>query len=214
MPDKYEPQITNITNEIKGIPHASEWFHGRKSRPKPEEIERYEVPPEIWENTIRYINDKLPYLIEKASESKENGVSHRDPPFKVGCVAIGIEPEQDENDVPGIYQGYNFTPTPGVRTAEAKRCAERNALDIAMGWSKVIAGIVTASKETSTGDYSRADNALHPCKECRIMLRELLRKERLRNETVVINVNDSNKTHPLVEKKTLKELLDLYKDDE
>ena len=96
---------------------------------------------------------------------------------------------------------------------ENKLCAERNTLSGARGQAKVIVALVTVSKETDTGDPTKAQGVLPPCKDCRDMFRKYLAEGFMREETIICNVNDAKKELK-IEERTLKELLDLYSDDE
>jgi len=162
-----------------------------------------------WLEALWYFESHINELIKAAAFSRDNAVSHRQPPFKVGCAVMSIEPGLEEGEY-AIYQSYNFKPEPAPVAGIEKRCAERSGLDVARQKAKVIVGLATISKELSTGDPTRACDALHPCQECLTMLRNLLEEGFLREDSIICNANDS-KAEIVIEKRTLKELLDLYK---
>ncbi|MBI5220498.1 MAG: hypothetical protein HY978_01515 [Candidatus Liptonbacteria bacterium] len=179
--------------------------------PSGKELAEFVVAPEQWQDALRYYHEHRSELIQAAAWSRRNAVSHRDPPFKVGCAAMGIEPDQAEGEY-GVYQAYNFKPAPGETRDEDKRCAERNVLDAARRWAKVIVAIATISREISTGDPTKARRALHPCQDCRNVLRALLQEGFIRADTIICNANDGG-PEVLSEERTLQELLELYQDD-
>jgi cytidine deaminase len=186
-----------------------------EQRPTRAEIESFEITPERWQVALAYYKEHRDDLIKAAAFSRRHGFSHRTPPFKVGAAALAIEPGLEEGEYI-VYQAYNFKPFPGEVKGNDKRCAERNALDFARSSAKVVAALVTVSNEVSTGDPTKAHDALHPCQECRGMLRKLLTEGLLREDTVVCNANDSEIKDGKglkIEERTLKELLDLYHDD-
>ena len=173
-------------------------------------------------------------LIKGAALVRHHGVSHRD--FKVGCCAMGKEPEGQVDKVeefllglggkskePAIgdkglvvYSAYNFTLEPARpgRLPEEKKCAERNAIEAALSKRcELIVAIVTVSKETATGDPSKERGVLHPCRECRDLYRGLLQQGILREESIICCVNDAG-AKPVEEERTVKELLAMYADDE
>ena len=179
--------------------------------PTEREIADYIITPEQWSEALEYYRSHKNELIEAGKFSRKRAVSHRNPPFQVGCAVIAIEP-QLQNVEYAVYQAYNFTPSPGEHHGENKRCAERNALDGARKSAKTIVAIVTTSKEVSTGDLTKAHDPLHPCSDCRDMLRRMLADGFLREDSMICNANDSGK-EIVSEEKRLNELLELYKDD-
>lgn len=150
-------------------------------------------------------------MIEAAAKSRDRGVSHRNPPFQVGCAIMGIEPNHPPND-PVLYYSSNFKPFPGETSGEEKRCAERNALDSTRGQAKVIVALVTVSRETNTGDTTEIRDTLHPCQDCRNMFRKLLAEGFMREDTIICNINDSA-GELKIEERTLKDLLTSYAGD-
>ena len=139
-------------------------------RPTENELRDFTVTPEQWAAALRYYQEHKNELIQAAAVFREKAVSHREPPFLVGAAAMVIEPNLPAGEY-AIYEGYNFTPAPGTRQGREKRCAERNALEAAEMHAKLIVSITTISKEIHTGDPTQAHDALHPCKECRLMFR-------------------------------------------
>lgn len=147
---------------------------------------------------------------------RDNAVSYRNPPFKVGCAVMAIKPGLKEGRYE-VYSGYNFKPARKKETGSAKKCAERNAVDSALrDGSSLIVAIVIVSKETDAGNGNKVDSVLHSCQECRNMFRELMETGILRGESIMCNVNDAKKPGedtPIIKERTLKQLLELYKDD-
>ena len=174
------------------------------------------ITPEKWKEFLDYYRTHRDALISEAALARDNGVSHRN--FKVGCALISVEPGLKEGEY-AVYSAHNFTPTPANRTGWEKRCAERNAVEAAIEKGAFfIPAMVSVSRETSTGDETtKAHDVLHPCLNCREMLRELMKTGVLRDESIICNVNDAEKpeknTPYVVEEKTLKQLLEMYKDD-
>ncbi|MEK7582908.1 MAG: hypothetical protein AAB483_00670 [Patescibacteria group bacterium] len=140
--------------------------------------------------------------------------SHRD--FYVGCALMTSDPSRAEDPYP-IYLGGNHTPEPAERKGWQKPCAERRTVKAALDQhTGLIIAFVTVSEKTSTGDEEGKHDALHPCKECRKMFRELLAKNLLRPDSIVCNVNDKDVDtggELKIEERTVQQLLDLYPDD-
>ncbi len=165
---------------------------------------------------IELFHDSFKGLMKEAAlRSRDNAVSHRRPePFKVGAAVMGINNAGEAR----VYSGHNITPAPARRTGWEKMCAESNALfDALESESSLIAAIVTVSTEVSTGDEKEHD-ALHPCRDCRDKLRELLAKGVLHRKSVIVNMNDKKERQPAgadrtEEERTVEQLLDQYKDD-
>ena len=204
--DRYE-LADKYVDDVRTIELKTE----AEKRKKHREIQKFIVTRERWDEALHYYYENKDALIKAAIDARGNGVSHRNPPFQVGCAVLGIEPNGKENKY-GVYKAYNFKVEPGPRSGKDKRCAERGGLEIAEKNAKVVAAVVIASKETNTGDPTKASNTLHPCQDCRMMYRHLLKKGFLRENTIICGVNDSN--HEIIsEESTLKALLDLYPDD-
>ena len=72
--------------------------------------------------------------------------------------------------------------------------------------------IVTVSTESSTGDESAVHDVLHPCRDCRDLMRMTISAGILSRDSIVCNVNDA-KPKRVVEERTVGDLLDLYQDD-
>ena len=184
----------------------------KQRRPTPEELDSFVVSPERWNSALEIYRENRLAIIKGAALIRENAVSYRG--FKVGCVAVGIEPNTSENEV-AVYTGYNVKRQPGEVRGENKHCAERNVLSAARGQAKVIVALVTVSKEVHTDDPTKAiHGVLHPCKDCRDMFREYLTEGFMREDTILCNVNDSEREQLKIEERTPKELLDLYADAE
>ena len=177
--------------------------------PTLEERKQFAVTPEHWAAARAYYREHQNELIAAASRTRDLGVSHRNPPFKVGCAVLSIEPRLAEGEY-GVYNAHNFTPLPTKPRGKDKRCAERNAIDAAENWSTAVVAIVTVSKELNTGDPTKAHDALHPCDDCRTMLREKLEEGFIKEDTIICSANDGD-GEMKTEERTVKELLELYK---
>ena|GEM_PF-2370914 len=180
--------------------------------PTREEIEDFIITPESWQNALRYYHEHRSELIADAAEQLKNAVSHRSPPFQVGSVAVSIGPDLEMNPEYKKWKGYNLKLKPGEVKGAQKKCAERNALEEAEFYSKAVFALVTVSKESTTGDSAKGQGVLHPCMDCRVMFRDLLKQGFLKEDTIILNVNNS-KDPVVTEERTLKELLELYNDD-
>jgi len=167
---------------------------------------KFEKLPSI-ENTelVRGMEQHLQYFrahrrefIEKAREAWKLAKSYRG--FHVGCSLMAADLE-GKNFIYDLYNGANWTPEEKKppATGANKRCAERVAVQAALdGNVKLIPAIITFSKET---DISRLrethvedteDDVLHPCLDCRQMMRALLVLGILRENTILCNINIKN----------------------
>lgn len=202
LASKYVDNLNRLEREAKK----------RNGVPTPEEIENFVVTSEMWEQALEHYRNNRSNIIQSAIDARKKAVSHRN--FFVGCSVLGIEPGHGSAKY-GIYKGHNFTLKPGEiepNTGQNKRCAERGAVEIAQTRANAITAVVIISKETNTGDGNKSHNALLPCKECRMMYREMLKKGVMREDTVICSVNDAN-SEQIIEERTLKELFDLYPED-
>jgi cytidine deaminase len=189
-------------------------YHGYKENSEPTD----------WaENMPDYLQDYREFfkqdLIAQAAEARDWAVSHRQPMFQVGCSIMTKpgDPREPENDY-RVFTGYNYKPKPGPPVkGSQKRCAERRAVEQAIdNGTELIVAMVTVSRETSTGDATHAHDALHPCADCRAMMRALLEKGILRADSIMCNVNDSKKDKDgkwVEEERTVEKLLALYEDE-
>ncbi len=181
----------------------------------------HEIFPTQPEEIKRYVRDyhdhKKTDMIQAAALDRELAISYRNPPFKVGAAIMSKEPNQGPGQY-SIYSGHNETPTKAFREGVAKRCAEKQALEQALAHqTNMVVAIVSVSKEISTGDSSQAHDALHPCGECRKMIRQMKAEGLLSDESIICNVNDSRLGPDgqwAQEERTVKDLLELYKDEE
>jgi len=179
-------------------------------------IDSRDIDTIMRESLVEYREYYKEKLIKGAARVRDKAISHRDPPFQVGCSLMTKEPGAAPDEY-AVEFAHNFTLTPGKRVGQEKRCAERNAIEVALNNDAyLIVAMVTVSKEVSTGDETKAHDALHPCRECRDMLRHLKMRGILRGDSIICNVNDSKKVDGKFpeEEKTVDELLNLYKDDE
>ena len=208
-----KPTAEDIRLAEKHIDDTEAFFKGGgklEMRPTRQEIDGFVITPEKWKEALSFYHEHKNELVQAAIFNRKNAVSYRG--FKVGCAVAGIGPRMRDGEY-GVWQGYNFKPQPGFVEGENKRCAERNVLDGAQTDLKAVFAITTVSKESSTGDPTHGCDVLHPCKDCRVMFKDLIKKGFLREDTIVLSANDSKK-EIVTEEKTLKELLDLYQDDE
>jgi cytidine deaminase len=182
-----------------------------KGRPTQEEIDNFVITPEQWQEALRFYHERKNDLITAAAFNRENAYSWRN--FKVGCAVAGMGPRTPDGEYV-VWQGYNVKPAPGPTEGEDKRCAERNELDAAQTELKAVFAITTVSKEADTGgEEMKSHGVLHPCKECRLMFRDLLKKGFLKDDTMLLSVNDADPKNLKAQEMTMKELLELYKDD-
>lgn len=207
--DPNDPRVKAFREDAEHL--RDSWKTGWRPETKPtrEQIEAFVITPEKWEGGLKFASAHIGPLITAAAFNRDNAISYRE--FKVGCAVVGIRPQMP-NEEYVVWQGYNFKPQPGYQEGKDERCAERNVLDAAQSELKVICALATFSKESSTGDPTKAHDVLHPCKDCRAMFRQLLQIGFLREDTLIVNANDSGK-QIIFKEMTLKELLELYKDD-
>lgn len=177
------------------------------------------ISPEEIAEALEFYRQNRDALIRSAALCRDKAHSYREIPFKVGCALLAVCPDLPKGEY-NVFQAYNFTPSKKDRKGWEKRCAERNAVHAAIERNtKFIAALVTVSKESDTGDGNKSENdVLHLCRECRDMVRELHEKGILRDESMICNVNDANDSNArrslVIEERTTKEYLELYKDDE
>lgn len=188
-----------------------------------ERPEYAKLTPEQMQEHLAYFDRHRDELIEKAALARDNAVSHRkERPFKVGCAVLAWFPSMDGQS--GEYKefsGHNFKPKDIPVEGVYKRCAERNAIGAAQAGHPypIIIGIVTVSRETNTSrvvrglDVDQADDALHPCPDCHVMLDDLVARGILRPDSKICNVNDAKKfvdgKPRVIEDRSAKELLHL-----
>lgn len=195
----------------------------------PQTLERPEyakVTAEQMKEHVAYFEAHQDEYIEQAARAREQAISHRtERPFKVGCVVLLWLPDAAGGGRYKTFEGHNIRPHDIPVEGREKRCAERNAVETgrsAHPWPTII-GSVSVSHETNVSrevrniDISKADDALHLCPDCRIMVRDLIKQGILREDSRVVNVNDSKKLENgnprVVEQRSVQELLELYKDD-
>ena len=174
-------------------------------------------PPISQEEMDRHLQQYREHRVELifAAMRSRDKIAHSHRGFKVGCALLTHDPKNPE-DYPVALSG-NLTPYPAERNGWDKDCAERNTVREALKNDSFIVAFVTVSKEISTGDEEGKHDAPHPCKECRKMFRELLVKNLLRPDSIVCNVNDKEVDtggELKIEERTVKQLLDLYLDDQ
>lgn len=172
-------------------------------KPTPEEIERYVADYEL----------KRDELIDAAAKDRDQAVSYRN--FKVGASVLSRNPGQKTGEY-SIYSGHNYKPKEEFQEGVAKRCGEKQALEKALAnLTEQVVAIVSVSDRISTGDSTRAHDALHPCSECRKMIRQMLKEGLISEQGIVCNVNDSRQGPDgkwAREERTVAELLNIYAD--
>jgi cytidine deaminase len=167
---------------------------------------------------LEYYRECRNTLIQAAAMNRNYAVSYRPKPFRVGAAILSLDSDLPD-DQPAIHPGANFTPVKGDYKGSDKRCAERHAVEGAIAYNtKLIIAIVIVSEEKDKGDdENKPSETLHPCLECRKMYRDLLKKGILREDSIICSVNDSeldeNGMPSVIQEMTVKELLELYKDD-
>ena len=175
-------------------------------------IRKFDFTPEMMEEHLTYFWLHKSEFIAKAMTERDRGISHRTPPFRVGCSAMAVGPHHQHGTY-AMYWDHNETPVPAQRIAENKRCAERKTVErVLINECDVIIVLITVSREKSTGDEDEHD-VLHPCRECRDMFRELLSYGILRPNSLLVNVNDADANSIVEKEMTVEELLKSYEDD-
>ncbi|PIR96171.1 MAG: hypothetical protein COT92_02555 [Candidatus Doudnabacteria bacterium CG10_big_fil_rev_8_21_14_0_10_42_18] len=150
------------------------------------------LPEGEMEQHIDFFNSHKEKLIDIARAARTEAKSYRN--FHVGSAILGVKLEKGDFFY-DAYLGANITlkkltpPNEGVN----KRCAERMGLESAIADKvRAIPAIITVSDQINTGDKSLACDALHPCEDCRQMIRVLLEIGALREDCRMLNVNDKN----------------------
>jgi cytidine deaminase len=186
--------------------------------PNPAEQREFKVTPEMVETALQYYRDHRKYLMEAAATAMKDAISHRN--CNVGCCLMAIHPQVAKQGEYAIYTDHNVTPAPNLhRRGKDKRCAERNNLERAIDdGCRFIPAMVTVSNFVDTGDPSKAHDVLHPCKDCRDLLRELVSQGILSRESMFCSANDvtngeGGKPSWRIEEMTVGKLLDMYQDD-
>ncbi|MFA5926038.1 MAG: hypothetical protein WC831_03820 [Parcubacteria group bacterium] len=178
-------------------------------------------PEAIERNMPRYLGyyrECKEGLIIGAAMNRNYAVSWRQEPFQVGCTALTLDADFPD-DQPVIHYGANFKPTKDWTKYHEKHCAERHAIESALAYDvKLIIAIVIVSREHDKGDdENKPSEVLHSCLACRRMYRDLLKRGLLREDSMICFVNDSEVDEEgkptKIQEMTVKELLDLYKDD-
>ena len=150
--------------------------------------------------------------------------SEYDPSSNINLVERNdgkIEFEPASETEPGgymVYFGQNYKPQPRPERGREKRCAERNTIEGALANDcKAIVAIVTVSKEQTTGEGREVHDVLHPCRDCRDLLRDLIKQGKVRDDSMVLNARDVEKPDGSVEwitkEQTVRDLLNLYPGD-
>lgn len=168
---------------------------------QPHRVDRY---LEAYESRLRRT-----MVLEAQKDRTEIAKNHRG--FLVGCAVAAVVQEGYGMEEAKIFSAGNYTPESKKKNSEAKWCAERIAINLALAEKGTfIPAIVTVSDRVDTGEGGQVHDVLHPCPECRNLLRHLIEEGIMDEETKVCNVNDSNPDKLIMEEHTLKELLEKY----
>ena len=168
-------------------------------------------------NGLEYFKTHRDALIAGAKFTEPNGVSYRPVPFKVSCLLLAEKPGLQPGEY-AMYNTYNFKPIQREEHGSKKRCAERNAIEGAInnGCRKII-GLVTYSKQKTTGDENKSDRVLHCCKDCRLFIKELIHKGLMEKDSLICNAGPADAENPeggdVYEERTAAELLSLYNEN-
>ena len=162
-----------------------------------------------YDHRIRDIT-MIPKAIAARDELAEN---HRG--FFVGCALCVVEKREHDTEKVKFYEAANYRPVDKPVPAEQKFCAERTAILSANSNKKgrmFIIGIVTVSSEIDTGEGGPVHDVLHPCPQCRDVLRHMIKEGTLSPESRICNVNDKDPEHKVISETTVGKLLDKYKE--
>jgi len=160
-----------------------------------------------------YTPERRQELMKLAQEARDaDAKSYRD--FFVGCTVLSVHSGVNGDVEYRAFPAGNYTPERKDRSEIGKWCAERVAVNRALSeGATFIPAMVSVSKESDRGENEHNHGVLHPCPECRGLLRHLLEEKILHEQTMICNVNDHDPQNTIVSEMTLSELLELYKDD-
>jgi cytidine deaminase len=174
-----------------------------------------EVSPESFQKGLEEYERRKDELIDAAAKDRDNAVSYRG--FLVGSSMLSMDMTKPEGEFT-IYSGHNYKPGPGEQHGAAKRCAEKQAFEKALAnKTKMIMAIVSVSDRIATKEGIHNHDALHPCEECRKMMRQMLKENLLSEESMVCNVNDTKTGSDgkwLREERTVRQILDEYRKED
>lgn len=170
---------------------------------------------------LKFYENHRPKLIADAAATRDRAVSHRG--FHVGCVVMTVD-LRDQKYVYDSYSAANFTPIKKEPPEKGpnKFCAERVALERALtDGAKLIPAMVSYSKETNVTRETKAGepmiehDVLHPCQDCRQLMRAMLAQGILRPDSKICSVNDANGAgETIIRERSVKSLLKLYKNED
>lgn len=158
-------------------------------------------------------------LIEAAREARDNDArSYRG--FLVGCSVLGRKADRGASPETGyeVYSTGNFKPEKKPQAGYQKRCAERNTIQLALNENcNFIPAICTISDQASTEPGASEHDVLHPCEDCRSLLKEIMDQGHISSNTVLCSVRDGvdpeGQVFEKVEERTVGELLSIYEKD-
>ncbi len=168
---------------------------------------------DIQRHLAAYTPERRQELIKLAQVARgADAKSYRD--FFVGCTVLGAHPRINGDTEYRAFPAGNYTPNKKNRSEIGKWCAERVAVNAALSeGATFIPAMVSVSMESDRGENEHDHGVLHPCPECRNLLRHLLEEKILHEQTMICNVNDRDPEHVIISERTVRELLDLYKND-
>lgn len=174
-----------------------------------------EVSPESFQKGLAEYERRKDELIEIAARARDDAFSYRG--FKVGASLLSMDMTQPEGEF-RTYSGHNYKPQDIEEHGLAKRCAEKQAFEKALAQkTKMILAIVSVSDKIATKEGVHNHDALHPCEECRKMMRQMLRENLLSEQSIVCNVNDTKTGEDgkwLREERTVRQVLDIYRKED
>jgi len=153
-------------------------------------------------------------LIREAQIARDElALSYRD--FKVGCAVVSIKKSLEGVEEIKYHSAGNFTPEDKKKMSEAKWCAERTSVHLALAEDGVfIPAIVTVSDRVDTGGGEDVHDVLHPCYDCRKLLRQLIGEKIMSPESKICCVNDKDHDNLQVDERTVEELLRMYPNED
>lgn len=156
-----------------------------------EVTKRPEINPERKAAGKEEYEKRINRMVLEAILKHIQAVSYR--AFRVGCSVLADNPR-----VKGNYEvrsDHNFKPWENAEYGWDKLCAENNATAMAIvHGAEYIPAIVVASHHKEIGekpeDDTHSQKALHSCRNCRNLFRELIEQGIMSDETIIRFVDD------------------------